>query len=292
MHLSSARTGEAVAAWEIEGAPLRQQGDQVALVDESGLPRILVSAPTAYSAGGGRIAATLKVNGERIELYVEESGEVLVDPKWMAAASMIKPRYAHTATLLQSGHVLVAGGYNMITSSYEGAPQVYFPHTNQRQVLRTMNAPRYAHAATLLTDGKVLVTGGWDGQAALNSAEIYDESTNQWTAVPLPMNAPHHSHTSTRLDDGSVLVVGGFAENGVPEIYEPVGQTWQPTGPMSHVRQGHTAALMETGRVVIAWCKCAWSIGQHGDLSALDELVDGRSGHEHASRRRRARQAL
>ena len=71
--------------------------------------------------------------------------------------SLNTARYFHTATLLPSGKVLVAGGYNgSILSSaelYDPATGMWTPTTGPM-----INA-RDGHTATLLPNGKVLVAG-------------------------------------------------------------------------------------------------------------------------------------
>ncbi|MFO0760110.1 MAG: kelch repeat-containing protein [Byssovorax sp.] len=251
LHLSEARAGQAIATWEIEGATVRQQGEEVEVVDGSGVAKIRVSAPSAYAAGGAKVGVALRADGARINLYVEASGEVLVDPAWVAAASMHRPRYGHTATLLPNGAVLVTGGYDLNTNVYQASSEVYIPAENAWQTAVPMSTGRYAHTATLLPGGKVLVTGGWNGQA-LKLGEVYDIASSTWTVVPQPMNAAHHSHTATLLGSGKVLVVGGAAENGVPEVYDPADQSFHLTGPMGAVRQNHTATLLGNGTVLVA----------------------------------------
>ncbi|KYF92779.1 hypothetical protein BE20_01470 [Sorangium cellulosum] len=100
-----------VAVWEVDGAALRQEGEAVVVLDESGRARMRVTAPEAHAAGGRAIAARLAARGQRIELWVQTSGEaVLVDPVWQATGGMGAAR-SDTATLLPNGQVLVAGGY-------------------------------------------------------------------------------------------------------------------------------------------------------------------------------------
>jgi hypothetical protein len=119
LHLAAgvARAGQVAAAWEVEGAALHQAGDVVEALDEAGVPRLRVTAPVAYAAGGRVVPVRLDVRGARLELTVDADGaEVLVDPAWVSAATMAVPRYAHTATLLANGKVLVAGGLGAPTS--------------------------------------------------------------------------------------------------------------------------------------------------------------------------------
>lgn len=95
---------------------------------------------------------------------------------WRTAAPMSAPRYFHSATLLNDGRILVAGGFtrreqNTVLSSAE----VYDPTADAWQSAKPMNAARAGHNAVLLLSGAVLVLGGErQGGRNLNTAEIFD----------------------------------------------------------------------------------------------------------------------
>jgi hypothetical protein len=257
LHLEAGvvRPGEAVAAWEVEGATLRQQGDAVLVVDEAGVARLRVTAPRAYGAGGRAVEARLAAQGATIELVVDAGGEaVLVDPAWMPAASMVTARYYHTATLLQSGKVLLAGGSNDEAPWTLASAELYDPTTNAFTPAGSMITARYHHTATLLQSGKVLVAGGSvDGTSVTTSAELYDPATNAFTPAG-PMHAMRRAHTATLLQSGKVLVAGGYDYNvsTSAELYDPATNAFTPAGAMSSPSSYDTATLLQSGKVLVA----------------------------------------
>ncbi|MEX0709986.1 MAG: kelch repeat-containing protein [Chloroflexota bacterium] len=82
---------------------------------------------------------------------------------WVRVASMGESRVFATATLLQDGTVLVAGGYGITASA-----EVYDPANGRWAATAPMLQGRAGHTATLLTNGEVLVSGGdWSGGPGL-----------------------------------------------------------------------------------------------------------------------------
>src|SRR5438309_1437239 len=93
--------------------------------------------------------------------------------------SLTTARLQYTATLLPSGKVLVAGGFN---GSYLSSAELYDPATVSWGSTGSLTTARLLHTATLLPSGKVLVAGGFNG-SYLSSAEFYDPATGSWSST-------------------------------------------------------------------------------------------------------------
>lgn len=118
----------------------------------------------------------------------------------------------------------------------------------------SMGVARSGHTATLLGDGRVVVIGG---SGPLDSAEIYDPTSETFAASAAALATARSEHTATLLPDGTVLVVGGTTGTAVilddAEIYDPTTDTFTTvTDTMASARHGHTATLLNDGTVLIA----------------------------------------
>ncbi|MGA7749071.1 MAG: kelch repeat-containing protein, partial [Gallionella sp.] len=122
----------------------------------------------------------------------------------------------------------------------------------------TAPAGRESHTATLLSDGTVLVAGGLTDPAApavLSTSELYDPSTNTWTATAGSLATARDFHTATLLPNGMVLVAGGQDGNSSiasAELYNPSTGIWSSAGTMNTSRYNHTATLLPNGKVLVA----------------------------------------
>jgi len=172
---------------------------------------------------------------------------------WSSTPDMSVARFGHTATLLDDGTVLVAGGGTASAELYDPASRRWNP-------TGAMNVARYGHAAVRLPDGRVLVVGG---DSYEGSAELYDPQTRTWRFTG-SLLTPRLGATLTVLANGTVLLAGGFVDvvdnygdegaHGIDssEIFDPASETWRYTsGNMNVGRLWHSALSLADGRVLV-----------------------------------------
>ena len=177
-----------------------------------------------------------------------------------------RSRSMPTATLLQNGSVLVAGGATDQGNAATTFAEIYNPSAGTFVATTlvdggaptTMTVPRTNHTATLLNDGTVLLVGGQNQTTFLASAEIYDPTFGTFTAITGltgQLTTARAGHTATLLADGKVLIAGGISGNTLlssAELYDPVAKTFTTVGPMNIARYTHTATLLANGKVLVA----------------------------------------
>ncbi len=252
----------------------------------------LYSAGSFSTSGVGSLntpryghTATLLDNGQVLIAggfangYVQCSAELYTPPTETfaytnggPAIGLNTPRYAHTATMLPNGLVLIAGGID--STGYPTASAELFDRTTQTFTpTGSLTLPRFWHTATLLPNGLVLIAGGSDeNNDPISSAEIYNPNTGVFTPAGA-LSTARFLHTATLLNNGLVLFAGGFGGNGFltsAEVYNFATGTFRPTGSLHAARDGHTATLLTSGSVLLAG-------GQNQSYLSSEEVYDPNS---------------
>ncbi|XXX46303.1 kelch repeat-containing protein [Sorangium sp. So ce119] len=220
-------------------------------------------------------------------------------PSWESLPPMITPRGEHTATVLQDGRVLVAGGYPELDAfPYTDAGawslqqvEIYDPATRTWSPAAPLGQRRAGHAAILLPNGHVLVAGGRQINrqtpgSELSSVEIYNPASNTWTAagrLNLPIPDP-----SMMLMAGKPVVVGlAWSERAWLDVfhaavYDPEAGNWTelPTCDNTPRVMPVGATLLHDGRVMAVGSGCSlydpetrlWT-WEHGAVLPTNEYV-------------------
>jgi len=114
-----------------------------------------------------------------------------------------------------------------------------------------MVAQRGYHTATLLPDGTVLLAGGSDANGAVQTAELYDPSTDTFMLLSDQMISPRTGHTATLISTDEIVLLGG--SNGTEaldtaEVYNASSRTFTAVAStMASARTGHTATPLQFG---------------------------------------------
>ena len=132
------------------------------------------AAPTTTTQPGGTaagpIATTQPGEPPTAPATTTQPGETAAAPAatlahgptgFSATGSMATARFAHTATLLADGRVLIAGGLSA-DFRVSASAELYDPASGSFSATGSMTQACAYATATLLSDGRVLIVGGLD----------------------------------------------------------------------------------------------------------------------------------
>lgn len=205
--------------------PLPKMGIFLRLVNEF-TPTNDLENPTApceamYEARVGHTATLLDngkvliVGGQRYDengKAVPHSDVEVFDPDlghFLEGAKLNMARTRHTATLLDDGRVLVAGGLGLINGDLTPLRmgEIYDPVGDTWTVVK-MNTPRARHAALKLADGRVLLSGG---QGAASSVEVFVPGRGAAESFAVGPTIPSRmDHQMVLIGEQRVVLVGGL----------------------------------------------------------------------------------
>jgi hypothetical protein len=258
-------------------ASVRLRNGHILMAGGEDASKVSVASVERYNPASGNWTLTGPMNADRVNptATLLNNGKVLVvggyqgnsdccalasaelyDPTTDAftyTGSMLTARRNHTATLLENGKVLIAGGYD---GTYLDAPELYDPATGSFSATGSMGTARRYPSANLLFNGKVLIAGGYENgnSGILASANLYTTTSGTFAGTGA-MTTPRGRQTATLLSDGKVLLAGGY--DGVnalasADLYDAVSGIFAATGSMSTPRWRHTETQLLDGDVLIA----------------------------------------
>jgi N-acetylneuraminic acid mutarotase len=117
-------------------------------------------------------------------------------------------------------------------------------HTNRTEI------------TTALLNNKIFVIGGADymDEGAVDTVEIYDPTSNEWTVGPsLPYEL---DHAPSVVYDGKIYVIGGFLKDKITTnkmlIYDPDANEWTEGTPLPTPRASAVAEVVNGSIYVIS----------------------------------------
>jgi hypothetical protein len=227
-------------------------------------------------AGGAQVSAKTKgaITLTMTSLSSAEEYDPITGVSTALTKLMSQPRVGCTATSLDDGTILIAGGLDA-SGNPQNTAEIFDPVAGTfTPTLGNMLSPRAFHTATYIqtgTIGEVLIAGGLANNAStsgqqgltLNTAELYNPTSKTFSLVASTMSDFRAFHTATLLNDGTVLIAGGdsdqfpgaaFGATATTDIFNPVAQTFTPTtGPLIEplLLQGATLLQDGSGKVLI-----------------------------------------
>jgi trimeric autotransporter adhesin len=229
-------------------------------VARSGHTMTVLGNGTVLIAGGENCTSATSCSAlSSAEIYDPNSGTFTATWNSMSAA-----RFGAGAVLLNSGSVLIAGGFD--GTNLPAAAEIYNPeyHTGVGGFTwagPNLNVPRFDATATLLNNGQVLVAGGSTCNlpgCPTNAAEIYDPVANASTLVSGGMNVARFNHSATLTTNGQVVIAGGFSSCGSSctseastEFFDPAAGTFTSGQSVATGLAGHTGTLLANGNVLL-----------------------------------------
>lgn len=166
--------------------------------------RVLIAGGfgSARSADGGE---NLRESLDSAEIHDPVTGT------FSAVGGMTSTRAFHSATLLEDGSVLLAGGLGYLGGQAPTAP----------------------------------------GSGPLDSVESYDPATQAFRSIPSRLHTGRWTPVATLLGDGRVLIVGGEGSLPIADIFDPRDETFTDIAATDAGASASAAGILPDGRVVV-----------------------------------------
>ncbi len=241
----------ALTTWEFVNSDTTQDFSSVKVGGQIGTvnaPVLTVSTNALRISTGDAGARTIQINAEIPDSTQGLNWAITNIPTWLnASVSSGSGPATVTLTVVPDTPQGTVGTLNIDTNPSNGAPSVI---TGPLTVNLTVVAPFYG----------VLITGGDDpeGGNALQTAEVYEPSSQGFTSTIGQMVSPRADQTETPLPDGKVLIAGGdtlsdgYSPTATAELFDQSSGSFTATGSMSVARSSAVAVLLPSGLVLVA----------------------------------------
>lgn len=222
-------------------------------------PALLSGSRSYHAAVSQQDGTVLLIGGEgsadarSVEIFDWQAGD---QGEWQVPAALMNTgRSALGAAALETGHVVIAGGFR--GSSEEDTVEVFNPRRGSFALLeQTLSTAKAWPTLSVFRNSEgreqVLIVGG-EGRGTTRD-EVFDPSFDTVTAVGHPGGAPG-GHTAVVLRDGRVMVAGGETGEGVQAqavAFDPTGvpPVWRLLAPLHIERKEHRAVRLADGSVL------------------------------------------
>jgi Galactose oxidase, central domain len=238
--------------------------------------------------GGGRGGLLAQVATRTTSVYDELTDTFSYGPQLSTERSL------QTATQLQNGRWLIAGGVNY-NNDPQASCEIYDPATDNFVAAASMGTPRMGHSATLLADGRVFVAGGLQAVTVqpspinaiydtVDTTEIYDPVADTWSPGP-HLSTPRAGQMAFLRPDNKVMLCGGISWDNLIiillpavrsscDVYNPTTNTMSPGPSMATAHSLTDATALGNNRWLVAGGINALTIANPGTTTAVAEIYD------------------
>ncbi|WP_413582326.1 Kelch repeat-containing protein [Bdellovibrio sp. HCB288] len=188
---------------------------------------------------GGQLLAEAAALTETTAIYDPVTNTMTAGP------NMAHDRTYHSATLLPSGKVFIAGGMSL-SVGISSTGEIYDPVMNTLTPV-TLPVDRYFHTSLVLPNGKLLITGGLDGGGnTLLQNDVYDPDTGTWSTLT-PRSTPAALDTAFTISETEIIFIGPF---GVSK-YDIPAATWSTLASPSFARMNGVVVKLPSGKILV-----------------------------------------
>ncbi len=156
--------------------------------------------------------------------------------KLRVSGMRVRGRHARVALRILLALPLVAtvlaGTPGEASPAWAAGPSPYFTMLPESGATELQSA-RFGAVAAGLSDGRVLIAGGADGgSGALQSAELFNPTTDTFTELPpsgaTELQSAREGAVAATLPDGDVLITGGWNGSDLrsAELFDPATGTF------------------------------------------------------------------